>query len=389
MRTKKNPEAEKPPHVVRVQEIKLLPTAAQRAALLATMRAVNAAKTFVADRAPRARAFAAHKVCYHEIRVQFGLGAQLAVNAIGDAAATRRHADRAFRPLGSIAYDSRCATMKRSNHVDAAAIADGVSLLTLDGRTTLAIAPGSWRPARVEECRLIFRDGLFFLGVSIATPLPPVAAVTDFLGIDLGLVNIAVDSDGQTHHGTAASGAHLDNVRHRYRRRRQALQTCGSRAARRRLRNIRRKESRFARDVNHTIAKHLVAKAKGTARGIALEDLAGIRARTTVRRSQRARMCSWSFFQLRTFVTYKAALVGVPVVLVDPRYTSQTCTGCGHIDKKNRRTRDSFCCVNCGLAGPADHLAAENIRRAAVNRPIVAEQVGHCLVHPSAASLAL
>jgi transposase len=62
-------------------------------------------------------------------------------------------------------------------------------------------------------------------------------------------------------------------------------------------------------------------------------------------------------------------LAGVPVVYVNPRYTSQTCSRCGHGDKRNRPTRDDFKCVQCGYVAPADHNAAENIRRAAVNQP--------------------
>jgi transposase len=79
---------------------------------------------------------------------------------------------------------------------------------------------------------------------------------------------------------------------------------------------------------------------------------------------------SWSFRRLRTFITYKAALAGVPVRLVDPRNTSRTCHKCGHCDKRNRPTRDDFRGVRCGFAGPADHNPAINLgRRAAVSQP--------------------
>jgi putative transposase len=125
--------------------------------------------------------------------------------------------------------------------------------------------------------------------------------------------------------------------------------------------------------VNHRISKQLVAKAKDTNRAIALEDLQGIRSRITVRRSQRATLHSWAFYQLRTFVEYKARRVGIPVILVDPRNTSRTCPVCGHVDKANRPNQSTFSCVFCGFAGLADHIAAINIgRRDVVNQPIVA-----------------
>ncbi|MDB9391190.1 zinc ribbon domain-containing protein [Microcystis aeruginosa CS-579] len=40
---------------------------------------------------------------------------------------------------------------------------------------------------------------------------------------------------------------------------------------------------------------------------------------------------SWAFYQLRQFLTYKAIKQGVKLVLIDPRYTSQTCHNCFHI----------------------------------------------------------
>ena len=86
---------------------------------------------------------------------------------------------------------------------------------------------------------------------------------------------------------------------------------------------------------------------------------------------------NWGFFQLRTFITYKAKLLGIPVVFVDPRNTSRECPECGYTGKENRKTRDNFLCVSCGHAGPSDAIAALNIRaRALVNVPMVA---GKCV----------
>jgi IS605 OrfB family transposase len=128
------------------------------------------------------------------------------------------------------------------------------------------------------------------------------------------------------------------------------------------LKHISGKESRFA---------SIVAKAKDTHRAIALEDLTGISTRVTVRKAQRATLHSWSFYQLRQYITYKAKLAGIPVILVDPRNTSRTCPACGCIDKRNRPNQSSFLCVKCGHADHADHNAAENIRRAVIKQPNV------------------
>ena len=65
-------------------------------------------------------------------------------------------------------------------------------------------------------------------------------------------------------------------------------------------------------------------------------------------------------------------MVGIPLLFIDPAYTSQTCPVCGHVDKRNRKTRDKFLCTSCGHAGAADHIAAINIARAADGQPMVA-----------------
>ena len=105
---------------------------------------------------------------------------------------------------------------------------------------------------------------------------------------------------------------------------------------------------------------------------MALEDLKGIRLRSTVGKKQRDKFSKWAFSQLRAFIEYKAKLAGVPVLLVDPQNTSRRCSECGHVEKGNRVSRAVFRCRACGYAGDADLNGAKNIRwRAEVNQPIV------------------
>ena len=90
----------------------------------------------------------------------------------------------------------------------------------------------------------------------------------------------------------------------------------------------------------------------------------------TVRKGQRSRYHSWSFRQLREFLTYKAQRAGVSVVFVDPRNTSRTCSRCGFVDKRNRRSQAEFSCLQCGFESHADLNAAKVLAtRAAVTRP--------------------
>jgi IS605 OrfB family transposase len=289
----------------------------------------------------------------------------MTVRAIGSVvecfARDKRRTPR-FRPHAAFPYDNRILRVGLDN----------VSIWTLEGRETIPFVCGARQRAllnqaqRIGECDLRpLPDGRWMLDVTVIVDAPAPYEPNGWLGVDLGVVNVATDTDGQV-----AAGGHLNGLRRRHRRLRGRLQRHGTRAARRLLRDRSGRERRFATQVNHCIAKELVCRAERTGRGIALEDLSGIRGRIRARRSQRGVLHSWAFRQLRELIAYKAQLHGVPVVYVDPRNTSRECPCCGHIEKRNRPNRDRFRCVRCGLTGHADYIAALNIEsRAAVSRP--------------------
>ncbi|MGY5031554.1 zinc ribbon domain-containing protein [Streptomyces sp. 900116325] len=82
--------------------------------------------------------------------------------------------------------------------------------------------------------------------------------------------------------------------------------------------------------------------AQRTGRGIAVEELDGIRNRVRPRRDQRGTLSSWPFHQLEQHLAYKARRAGAPFLEVDATYTSQRCPRCGHTERANRPTRDRF-----------------------------------------------
>ena len=214
---------------------------------------------------------------------------------------------------------------------------------------------------------------MFFLLVSCLVPSAhrsdeDMEAIGGYLGGDLG-----GDRGGNTitttSEGDNWTSDKIDERRQWYQKRRSVLQSVGTRSAKRALQRLSGKQKRFQRDTNHTIRGRIAGKAKARNSAIVLEDLSGIRERTTVRRQQRARHSNWSFYQLRQFIEYKALISGVPVIKVDPAYTSQTCSKCGHCDRKNRNGSD-FKCKECGHAMDADKNAARNIAaKGAVNSP--------------------
>jgi putative transposase len=352
-----------------VVQIKLLPDAAQAKQLLVYMRAFNTAATFAAKVGFDAGVFSQpsiHGRCYRELRDTFGISSQTAVRAIGKAVecfARNRTMCPVFKPLGAITYDQRTFSLKGI---------DRVSLLTMSGRVLIPYVVGEYFAGKLHNLKgqadLVYRNGKFFLYCTADVPEPPVSTVTEFLGIDLGIVNIATDSTGERH-----TGADVERHRNRHATARRSFQRKGSKSATRRLKKLSGKQTRYQKHINHVLSKHIVAKALRLGAGIAVEDLNGIRTRTekTVRRKQRSRLSNWSFAQLRTFLVYKAKLGGVLLVTVNPRNTSRTCFVCGHCDKGNRKSQERFSCLSCGHEDHADHNAARNIGLlgASVNRP--------------------
>lgn len=351
-------------------KVQLLPTKEQHQLLYVTLTSVNRACDWVSATGFEHgifKQFDLHHLCYETLRADFNLSAQVAVRAIAKVAYAYKVGAKdkpySFHPHGAIAFDDRILTWNWN------ACYKEVSIWCLGGRQKIGFACDERTyqllQTRSGESDLAFVDGYFYLFATCDVDTPDPVDVKEFLGVDLGIANIATDSDG-----TRYSGKKVNALRHRHRRFRQKLQAKGTRSARRKLRERRRKESRFAKDVNHCISKQLVGRAKDTHRGIALEELGGIRDRQTVRKAQRSPFSSWSFNDLRQKIEYKAKLVGIPVVLVDPRNTSRTCPTCGCIDKHNRKTQSQFLCVSCGYCAHADTNAACTIAsRAGVNLP--------------------
>lgn len=358
-----------------IAQVKLQPNKEQYRQLQATLEQVNEACNWISAWAWEHKVFgkyAIQKAIYQEIRARFGLSAQMTVRAIAkvsDSYKLDKKTRRTFKPYGSIAYDSRILSYKVNRRE--------VSILTLEGRLKIPFVAGDKQLELLKnqqgESDLVFRKGVFYLFATCHIDDPEQIDPEGALGIDFGIVNIATDSDGEQY-----SGSQVLSIRKRRRRQRQRLQAKQTKSAKRVLKNLSGKEQRFATNENHRIAKQIVEKAQDTGRMIALEDLKGIRDRARLRKPQRINLHSWAFAQLGTFIQYKAALTGVPVVFVDPKYTSQACSECGCIDKRNRPNQSTFSCVSCGFALNADTNAALNISIrgwGAVNRPHVSTTI--------------
>jgi putative transposase len=365
-----------------VVQVRLMPDVVQAPALERALHTVNECGNWVSE-----GSFAQYglngsvkdlrSLAYGELKAR-GLGAQAAqhvIKRVADAYTTLRANLRAgnlgkegsnrrvkatskpiaFRPDAAHTFDDRCLSWNYDQQT--------VSIWTLDGRMKnlrFVCSPAALKQLvehRKGESDLVRRDGKWFLIATIDVPEPKTFEPRDWIGVDRGINNLATTSDGDNH-----SGRRLDRYRRWQARKKAEIQARKTRSAAQLLKKRARRESRHAAHINHKISKTVVAVAQRTERGIALEELGGIRERVTVRRDQRARQSSWPFHQLGSFLEYKARRAGVPFIEVDAAYTSQRCPRCGHTERANRPSRDHFSCRRCGLAGPADHVAGANVR---------------------------
>src|SRR5215510_14143917 len=186
-----------------ILQTQLLPDRDQARKLSATMRAFNTAADWLAGEAFRLKS--ANKVelqqlYYRQLRDDFGISAQMAIRCIAqvcEAYSRDKSIRPRFRKYASIPYDQRLMSFKGVRRV---------SLLTLEGRTIVPVVMGKCQSERFNgkhgQCDLVKRkDGKWFLLVTVEAPEVAPIDSTDFIGVDFGVVNPAVDSDGKLHQG--------------------------------------------------------------------------------------------------------------------------------------------------------------------------------------------
>ena len=185
------------------------------------------------------------------------------------------------------------------------------------------------------------------------------------VGVDLGVATPAVCAlnnkwqprkyigDGQT----------FIHQKQRHKEQRQAIQKnlalCsgghGRKKKLQKLDKLKQHEGNFTTNYSHKISKEIVDFAlKHNAKYINIEDLTGIDTQ------HNKLLGKWKYFEVQEFTKYKASQYGIEVRKIVPKYTSQTCSVCGHWEEGQRNGRN-FECKNCGTKLNADYNAARNI----------------------------
>src|SRR5437867_12677306 len=116
----------------------------------------------------------------------------------------------------------------------------------------------------------------------------------------------------------------------------------------------------------HNISASIVRRAKEKRFGVVMENIRGIRKLYRKGNGQgttyRAKLNSWSFYELQRQVEYKARWEGIPVVYVAARGTSVNCSICGsRTTTTYPNERRTLHCSKCGISIDRDVNAARNI----------------------------
>lgn len=209
---------------------------------------------------------------------------------------------------------------------------------------------------KVKTATVIHDCGEWYVSYVCEVEAQPLPETGSLVGVDVGTTWFAITSDGEF----------IENPRH-YQMAMRKLRTAQRAVARkpnkrsnrrkkavRRVAKIHRKVARQRLDFHHKTANKFIRENDL----IAHEDLnVGGMGRGNLARC--IHDVGWSqFFQM---LSVKAECAGRKVIRVDPRYTSQACSQCGHTCKENRMSQAKFKCVQCGHEQNADVNAALNI----------------------------
>lgn len=365
----------------------LLPTQEQQCILFETMQQYTACFNKVAiygwDKGEKNRV-GLHKATYYPMRADFPkLPSQLVISATARAAeaiksamtwkvkreksyskkvASARAQKRPipqFKPvccpqstICAIRYDQRSYTIR----------GDYISLATIQGRQVMALHMYPYAIRLLEQsvaydsADLIYRKGKFWLHIVVTLPDIGFSPNGEIVGVDFGITRPAVASNNRFF-----GQRRWKATERRYFRLKRALQSKGTKSAKRHLKRLSRRTARFRTNCDHVVSRQLVQSVTpGTL--IVIENLMEIRSTTQQRGKQQKRaMHQWSFNRLHDLLTYKADAYGCAVVGVGPRHTSQGCSRCGYIHRSNRRSQSLFKCRNCGFELNADLNGSRNI----------------------------
>ena len=355
---------------VKTAKVQIHPKTEDVKLLLDSMRCYSDACTFVSDYIFSSKDLAQvsiQKHTYNELRTKYNLPSQMACNTVRTVIGSYKTNKTNGMEWTFCKYNVPQMTLSWNR--DYSINKDSFSVGTLTGRIKCRYDVSGMEKYFDKSvysfgtAKVVYKHGKFFLHISVKTDIPELSNtdVTNVVGHDRG-IRFLVSSYGSNGNTTFYSGNDVKQKRGHYKALRKQLQQVGTPSSRKRIKSIGQQENRWMQDVNHCISKALVESNPGGTLHV-LEDLSGIRSATeVVKVHDRYIMVSWSYYDLEQKLMYKALEHHQNVIKVNPRYTSQTCPKCGHIEAGNRnKIKHIFCCKNCGYQSNDDRIAAMNL----------------------------
>lgn len=204
----------------------------------------------------------------------------------------------------------------------------------------------------------------------------PVDHKVEAVGIDLGVVQPLTITDGEHFwirgQDTRKHLTKLELRRKRYQRQlaRKQKGSNNRNRAKNKVARVFQKERNYRNNFQHQVSHHLTNLAETiifedlklsamtrSAKGTKENPGINVRAKSGLNRE----MLRIGLGDLVSKCQYKAHRRGGQVLFVDPKFTSQTCSDCGTVDKKSRESQSRYSCVHCGFTLNADRNAALNI----------------------------
>lgn len=204
--------------------------------------------------------------------------------------------------------------------------------------------------AEVKGARLIERGGKYFLNVVLTKEVEVYSKFETIIGVDIGINYIAVCSalskEGRFSNPVFFKGGEW---RHLCDRKRKITRN-------KEFKHITRRQN----EILHVVAKRIVEYAKQFPRPIIVMERLGHFDNSTWNRRFNFLLGNWARRKLQFMIEYKAKWEGIPVVYVNPAYTSLYCHRCGTKGERNGLT---FRCPACDRTYNADANAAMNLAK--------------------------
>jgi IS605 OrfB family transposase len=199
--------------------------------------------------------------------------------------------------------------------------------------------------------RLRRTDAGYFLDLYLEKPEAPKKTEGRAVGFDCGYKKLLVDSDGKLH------DAGLEPVYEKIARKRQKSKGF--------YRALAERDNAINRTINQIDLSDVQT--------VVVEDLKHVKRGSSgkIYKKFNNKLQRWTYPKVLDGLSRRCEEEGVTFIRVNPAFTSQRCSSCGHTDKRSRNG-PAFVCTSCGVALDADYNAAVNVLHRGVSSPSAA-----------------